>query len=183
MIGSNMNGGLIVTIHIHRQLHLKSQLLWKMPDPRADMRINDMILGSDCTRGRGKPCTRGRGKPKLTLDADFVSSCKALHELRSYKYLADGLKVAGQIGVAVGILRHALNYVQKKIPGEESWRLVFKQETDEVSALLRKYEHENEVVWYEKIPPHDELPIPEDRKSCVQQYDQIYKSSLVSTEA
>ncbi|PSR91195.1 BRO1 domain-containing protein [Actinidia chinensis var. chinensis] len=112
---------------------------------------------------------------------EFISSCKALHELRSYKSLAEGLKDAGQIGVAVGILHHALNYVQKKMPGEESWRLVFKQEIDEVAALLRKYEHENEVVWYEKIPPHDELPIPEGKKivSHIAYHPQRWERALV----
>ncbi|KAF7132025.1 hypothetical protein RHSIM_Rhsim09G0111300 [Rhododendron simsii] len=95
---------------------------------------------------------------------DFVSSSKALHELRSYKYLADSIKVSGQIGVTIGILRHALTNGQKKMPGEESWRSVFKQEIDEVSALLRKYEHENDFVWHEKVPLHDELPIPEGKK-------------------
>ncbi|CAL5419129.1 unnamed protein product [Camellia sinensis] len=92
---------------------------------------------------------------------DFISSSKALHELKSYKFLAEGLKIAGQVGAAIGVLRHGLTNVQKKTPGEESWRLVFKQEIDEVTALLRKYEHENDFVWREKIPDHDELPIPE----------------------
>ncbi|KAG5532499.1 hypothetical protein RHGRI_026950 [Rhododendron griersonianum] len=95
---------------------------------------------------------------------DFVSSSKALHKLRSYKYLADSIKVSGQIGVTIGILRHALTNGQKKMPGEESWRSVFKREIDEVSALLRKYEHENDFVWHEKVPLHDELPIPEGKK-------------------
>ncbi|KAI8539199.1 hypothetical protein RHMOL_Rhmol09G0162700 [Rhododendron molle] len=95
---------------------------------------------------------------------DFVSSSKALHELRSYKYLADSIKVSGQIGVTIGILRHALTNGQKKMPGDESWRSVFKREIDEVSVLLRKYEHENDFVWHEKVPLHDELPIPEGKK-------------------
>ena len=67
------------------------------------------------------------------------------------------------------------------MPGEESWRLVFKQETDEVASLLRKYEHENEVVWYEKIPPHDELPIPEGKKivSHIAYHPQRWERALV----
>ncbi|KAL7001219.1 hypothetical protein U1Q18_002372 [Sarracenia purpurea var. burkii] len=95
---------------------------------------------------------------------DFVSSSKALHELRSYKYLAEGLRASSQIGVAIGILQLALTNVQRRMPGEEPWRLVFKQEIDEVAATLRKYEHENEFVWHEKIPLDDELPMPEGKR-------------------
>ncbi|CAL5424627.1 unnamed protein product [Camellia sinensis] len=90
-------------------------------------------------------------KPKLLgLARDFISSSKALHELKSYKFLAEGLKIASQVGAAIGVIRHELTNVQKKTPGEESWRLVFKQEIDEVTALLKKYEHENDFVWREK---------------------------------
>lgn len=95
---------------------------------------------------------------------EFVSSCRALHELKSYRYLAEGLKSDGRIGIAVGVLQHALVNVQKNIPGEESWRLIFKGEIDNLSGLLQKYERENEFVWREKIPDADELPVLEGKK-------------------
>lgn len=112
---------------------------------------------------------------------DFISSSKAVHELRSYKYLADSIKVSGQIGVTIGILRLALTNGQKKIPGQESWRLVLKDEIDEVSALLKKYEHENDFVWREKIPLQDELPIPEGKKivSHIAYHPQRWERALV----
>ncbi|XP_018823695.2 uncharacterized protein LOC108993285 isoform X2 [Juglans regia] len=92
---------------------------------------------------------------------EFILSCKSLHELRSQKYLAGTLKIAGQVGVAVGVLRVAVINVQKKIPGEESWRSVFRKEIDDASEMLRKFEHENEFVWHEKIASGDELPLPQ----------------------
>ncbi|KAJ7954066.1 BRO1 domain-containing protein [Quillaja saponaria] len=92
---------------------------------------------------------------------EFVLSCKSLHELRSQKYLAESLKVSGQVGVAVGVLHSALFDVKKKIPGEESWKSVFHKETDSVSEICRKFEHENDFVWHEKIPSGDNLPSPQ----------------------
>ncbi|KAF2291250.1 hypothetical protein GH714_020991 [Hevea brasiliensis] len=35
---------------------------------------------------------------------EFITSCKALHELRSQTYFAEGLKNDGQIGIAIGVL-------------------------------------------------------------------------------
>ncbi|KAM3691377.1 hypothetical protein ACJW31_08G010800 [Castanea mollissima] len=96
--------------------------------------------------------------------AEFIFSCNALHELRSQKFLADDLKNAGQVGVAVGVLRLALSNITKKMPGEESWKSVFRKEIDDVSEMLRKFEHENEFVWHEKIPHGDELPLPQGNK-------------------
>lgn len=95
---------------------------------------------------------------------EFISSCKALHELRSLKYLAESLKIADQVGVAVGVLRNALIDVKKKVPGEESWRSIFTKEIDDAADMLRKFENENEFVWHEKIPDSDELPRPQGNK-------------------
>ncbi|KAI3452998.1 hypothetical protein Pfo_009661 [Paulownia fortunei] len=92
---------------------------------------------------------------------DFILSCKTLHELMSYKYLVEGLKSDGKIGVAIRVLRWALANAKKSIPKEESWRLVSKQVIDELTRLLQKYEHENEFVWHEKVPCNDELPLPQ----------------------
>ncbi|XWS69805.1 hypothetical protein CRYUN_Cryun04dG0209900 [Craigia yunnanensis] len=95
---------------------------------------------------------------------EFISSCKALHELRSLKYLAESLKIADQVGVAVGVLRDALINVKKNVPGEESWRSIFRKEIDDAADMLRKFENENEFVWHEKIPGGDELPLPQGNK-------------------
>ncbi|XVE91388.1 hypothetical protein REPUB_Repub01dG0005400 [Reevesia pubescens] len=95
---------------------------------------------------------------------EFISSCKALHELRSLKHLAESLKMADQVGVAVGVLRDALIKVEKKVPGEESWRSIFRKEIDDTADMLRKFENENEFVWHEKIPDGDELPLPQGNK-------------------
>ncbi|CAI9785354.1 unnamed protein product [Fraxinus pennsylvanica] len=61
----------------------------------------------------------------------------------------EGLRNDGQIGTAVGVLRLALANA-KSMPKEESWRLVSKQVIDDLTGLLRKYEHENDFVWHEK---------------------------------
>ncbi|KAB1221119.1 BRO1 domain-containing protein BROX [Morella rubra] len=95
---------------------------------------------------------------------EFMVSCKSLHELRSQIYLANDLKSAGQVGVAVGVLRLALTNVKKKMPSEESWKSVFGKEIDDASEILRKFEHENEFVWHEKIASGDELPLPQGNK-------------------
>ncbi|KAL8518295.1 hypothetical protein ACS0TY_009597 [Phlomoides rotata] len=92
---------------------------------------------------------------------DYILSCKTLHELRYYKYTAEGLKDDGEIGVAIGVLRLALWSAKKDVPKEESWRSVFKQVTDDLTVILRKYEHENEFVWYEKVPCNNDLPLPQ----------------------
>ncbi|CAN4080384.1 unnamed protein product [Withania somnifera] len=92
---------------------------------------------------------------------DYITTCKMLHELLSYKYLAESLKIEGQIGLSIGALHHVIQSSEKHTPREESWRLVYKQVIDDLTMLLRKYEHENEFVWHEKIPMHDELPIPQ----------------------
>ncbi|RVW65096.1 hypothetical protein CK203_034934 [Vitis vinifera] len=112
---------------------------------------------------------------------DFISSCKALHELRSQKYLADSLKIAGHVGVAVGVLHHALVNAKKKMPGEESWRVVFRKEIDDAADMLRKYEHENEFVWREKIPTMDELPLLEGKKivNFIPYHPQRWERALV----
>lgn len=89
---------------------------------------------------------------------EFITSCKALHELKSQIYLAESLKNDDQFGVAVGVLRCALINAKRKIPGEESWKSIFKKETDNLAELLRKHEHENECVWHEKVPSGDEFP-------------------------
>ncbi|XP_022968231.1 uncharacterized protein LOC111467531 [Cucurbita maxima] len=89
---------------------------------------------------------------------EFLSAFRALHELKSRKNLAKELMSGGQVGLAIGILRHALTDVKKEMPRENSWKLVFGTEIDIVAETLRKFERENEIVWHKKIPSRDELP-------------------------
>lgn len=70
----------------------------------------------------------------------------------------------GQVGVSVGVLCDALISSKKKTPGEDSWKAVFKNEIEIVANTLRKFEHENEFVWHEKIPHGDQLPSPQGTK-------------------
>ncbi|KZV35947.1 hypothetical protein F511_35916 [Dorcoceras hygrometricum] len=91
---------------------------------------------------------------------DFVLTCKSLHELRSYKYLAESLRNEGKIGNAIGVLHRALSNSQKNQPREDSWKQVYKHVFDDMTWLLQKYQHENEFVWHDKVPHHSELPSP-----------------------
>ncbi|KAK7306953.1 hypothetical protein VNO77_39603 [Canavalia gladiata] len=95
---------------------------------------------------------------------EFMSFCKCLHELKSRQYLAESLKACGQIGAAIGVLRSALIDVKKKIPGGEPWKSSYQKQIQDASEVLRKFVHENDFVWYEKIPSGDELPLPEGNK-------------------
>ncbi|KAL3510852.1 hypothetical protein ACH5RR_030253 [Cinchona calisaya] len=111
---------------------------------------------------------------------DFIVSCRMLHELKSYKYIAESLKADGKIGAAVGVLRHALTNVEKSTPKVEAWRIVFKQLIDEITELLRKCEHENDFVWHEKIPSEHELAPPETLKivSSIPYHPQRWERTL-----
>lgn len=111
---------------------------------------------------------------------EFISSCKILHEMKSFKYLAEGLRSDGQIGTAIGVLQRALANA-KTVPREESWRLVSNQVIDDLTQLLRKYEHENDFVWHEKVPKIDELPFPQAVKvvSFIPYQPQIWERMLV----
>lgn len=112
---------------------------------------------------------------------DYITTCTMLHELLSYKYLAESLKIEGQIGFAIGVLRHVIQSSEKHTPREESWRLVYKQLIDDLTELLRKYEHENGFVWHEKIPMQDDLPIPQGVKivSSIPYQPQRWERTLV----
>ncbi|BAT98990.1 hypothetical protein LR48_Vigan06g129900 [Vigna angularis] len=95
---------------------------------------------------------------------EFMYFCKCLHELKGQQHLAESLKVSGQIGVAIGILYSVLTNVKKKIPGEEPWKSLYQKQIQDSSEVLRKFVHENDFVWHEKIPSGDELPLPEGNK-------------------
>ncbi|GER28512.1 endosomal targeting BRO1-like domain-containing protein [Striga asiatica] len=89
---------------------------------------------------------------------DYMMTCKSLHELKSYKYIAENLKSEGKFGLAIGILQREISNDKKVAIKDESWRSVRKQVVNELSVVLRKYEHENEFVWHEKVPSKYELP-------------------------
>ncbi|OAY47339.1 hypothetical protein MANES_06G071400v8 [Manihot esculenta] len=93
------------------------------------------------------------------IHKEFISSCKALHELRGHTYFSKGLKHDDQIGIAIGVLRDALSNVKRKMPGDDSWKTFFRKEIEHSADTLQKFEHENEFVWHEKIPSGDELPL------------------------
>lgn len=93
---------------------------------------------------------------------EFIHSCSVLHELRSYKHLAESYKQSEQMGVAIGLLNHALSKA-KNLPGEQSWREVFKNEVDKIFDMVKKYNDENAFVWQHKIPLDFELPSLEGR--------------------
>ncbi|KAL8227650.1 hypothetical protein R6Q57_015234 [Mikania cordata] len=95
---------------------------------------------------------------------DYISCSKVVHELRSYKYMAQAVKTEGQMGTGIGLLTLALNKVQRNLGGMESWRAIIKQDMDTMNDLLRKYEHENEFVWHEKVPFDHHLPLPQGKK-------------------
>lgn len=59
---------------------------------------------------------------------------------------------------------HCIDYRKKKIPGEEPWRSIYQKQIHEASEVLRKFVHENDFVWHEKIPSGDELPLAEGNK-------------------
>ncbi|KAJ8760758.1 hypothetical protein K2173_018707 [Erythroxylum novogranatense] len=95
---------------------------------------------------------------------EFVSCCKVLHELQGQKYQAEVLREDGQIGIAIGVLRNALMNVEKNMPGEEAWKVIFRKEMEAAAEILRKFEHENEFIWHEKIHSADDLPLPQGNK-------------------
>eukprot|EP00250_Pteridium_aquilinum_P010801 c19633_g1_i1 orf=493-1632(+) len=94
----------------------------------------------------------------------FINTCMILHEARSQIYIANEFKKQEKLGVAVGILRYAMNKFQGKSPGEDAWKTIFKQEADALGDLLRKCENQNDFIWREKLPRLDELPILEGKK-------------------
>ncbi|ESW25346.1 hypothetical protein PHAVU_003G028200 [Phaseolus vulgaris] len=95
---------------------------------------------------------------------EFMYFCKCLHELKGQQYLAESLKDCGQIGVAIGVLCSVLTNVKKKIPGEDPWKSLYQNQIQDASEVLRKFVHENDFVWHEKIPSGDELPLPQGNK-------------------
>ncbi|KAF9618266.1 hypothetical protein IFM89_000901 [Coptis chinensis] len=48
--------------------------------------------------------------------------------------------------------------MKRQMPGDESWRPIFKTEINGVAEMLRKLEHENDFVWHDKVPSDSQLP-------------------------
>eukprot|EP00249_Psilotum_nudum_P001349 c13793_g1_i1 orf=295-1434(-) len=94
----------------------------------------------------------------------FIMTCSILHEARSQRYIASELKKIEKLGIAVAVLRYAMNRVQGKSPGEDAWKTVFRQEADALGDLLRKCENENEFIWHERLPRLEDLPVLEGKK-------------------
>ncbi|XP_056696592.1 uncharacterized protein [Spinacia oleracea] len=98
--------------------------------------------------------------------SEYIVSCSTLHELRSYRHLAESYKQSEQVGVAIGLLNGALSN-SNTLPVEQSWREIFKNEVDRISLMLKNYKEENAFVWKHKIPLDFELPSLEGRKVVI----------------
>ncbi|ERN05458.1 hypothetical protein AMTR_s00007p00246960 [Amborella trichopoda] len=94
----------------------------------------------------------------------FISSCRMLHEARSQRHIAADFRGADQLGFAVGVLQSAMANLQGKSPGKGLWDLVYRQEVDALSEMLRKYEYERGFIWHQKLPCVEELPILEGKR-------------------
>ena len=95
--------------------------------------------------------------------------------------MAQAVKTEGQIGIAIGLLKQALNNVQQKnMGGIESWRMVIKEDVDSLTALLKKYEQENEFVWREKVPFDHHLPSLQGKKitTCISYSPERWERTL-----
>ncbi|CAA7039271.1 unnamed protein product [Microthlaspi erraticum] len=96
---------------------------------------------------------------------EYVSSLRALHELKSQKHLAEVLESEEQIGEAVGVLRRALASARKSVPSkDDTWISIFKKEREEVSKKMAKYEKLNDFMMLQKIPVETDLPYPKGEK-------------------
>uniref|UniRef100_M4DJQ5 BRO1 domain-containing protein n=1 Tax=Brassica campestris TaxID=3711 RepID=M4DJQ5_BRACM len=91
---------------------------------------------------------------------EYVSTMRALHELKSQKHLAEVLESEERVGEAVGVLRRASAAARRSMPSkEDKWITIFKNEREEVSKKMAKYEKLNDFLL-ERIPVETELPFP-----------------------
>ncbi|CAN8293794.1 unnamed protein product [Cochlearia groenlandica] len=96
---------------------------------------------------------------------EYVSTMRALHELKSQKHMAILLESEERVGEAIGILRRALSAAKKSTPSkEDTWISTFKKEREEVSKNMAKYERLNDVMILQKIPVETDLPYPKGEK-------------------
>ncbi|CAN6446107.1 unnamed protein product [Victoria cruziana] len=94
----------------------------------------------------------------------FIDLSGLLHQARSQKYVAIKLHDGGQIGLAIGVLRHAIDNMDGRTPSKEPWHAVFTQENNALRAVLKRYERENDFICHERIPDVYELPNLEGKK-------------------
>ncbi|KAI3818317.1 hypothetical protein L1987_12121 [Smallanthus sonchifolius] len=121
--------------------------------------------------------------PEATSSVSSVMSLICLAEAQAEeKQTADGLLSKLHYGV-VQLLDEATDFystaakeckdispdLMKNKGRMESWRTVIKQEVNTLTDLLRKYEHENDFVWNEKVPFDDSLPLLQGKKiaTCI----------------
>ncbi|XP_010556378.1 PREDICTED: BRO1 domain-containing protein BROX [Tarenaya hassleriana] len=97
---------------------------------------------------------------------EYVSFLGALHELKSQKHLAECLASEEQLGAAIGVLHRGLAAAagRRSTAGEDTWRSIFRKETEEVSRRIDKYGRENDFILRQKIPLETELPVPHGNK-------------------
>ncbi|KAG0454521.1 hypothetical protein HPP92_023813 [Vanilla planifolia] len=82
---------------------------------------------------------------------DFVSTCRALHELRSQVHLAEELRSTEQVGSAVSIVCNAMSKIKKlKSAKNKSHQLVLNKEMQQVAEKLKRMQHEHEFLWNRK---------------------------------
>ncbi|CAH2037950.1 unnamed protein product [Thlaspi arvense] len=109
--------------------------------------------------------SNGECKDLSSRFLEYVSTMRALHELKSQKHLAELLESEERVGEAVGILRRALAAARKSVPSkEDTWLSIFKNEREEVSKILAKYEKLNDSMMLQKIPVETDLPVPKGEK-------------------
>lgn len=101
---------------------------------------------------------------------DFMSSCKVkhqlancnvMHELRIEVHRAESLQSDGR---CCNWSSSKLVTAQLILPGNESWKLVLNQEADKLTGWLEKHEHENGVLWHDKVLTQYEFPLPRGKR-------------------
>lgn len=84
----------------------------------------------------------------------------ALHELKSEKHLAESLESEGQVGEAIGVLRHALAGAKRTATQfrDVTWKSIFNKEREQVTRMMNKYERLNKSMMLQLIPLEGDLP-------------------------
>ena len=70
----------------------------------------------------------------------FINTCIILHEARSQIYIANDYKKLEKLGVAVGILRYAMNRLQGKSPGKVLHAIIMR-----MASVYLKNHHQTEI--------------------------------------
>jgi len=73
--------------------------------------------------------------------------------LRSQRYLAEDLRGKEKFGIAISVIQNAMANAKKaNTLKNEPYISVFSKEIMDAAEMLRKFEHENDFVWHDKIP-------------------------------